>query len=83
MSCVQADISHFVNEEGGRNVLNHFLVVVGQSRSCMLVESFLEEEEELARTALSCHLAMDLLCQEMSDACWSQNCRKVGNDALK
>ena len=30
------------------------------------VDSFLEDEG-LARTALSCHLSVNLLCQEMSD----------------
>ena len=27
------------------------------------------EDWELARVALSCHMALDLLCQEMRDAC--------------
>ena len=27
------------------------------------------EDEELGRVALSCHMAMDLLCQDMRDAC--------------
>ena len=48
----------------------------------MLVESFLEDEE-LARTALSCHLSMDVLCQEMQAARQSDDCWKVGNDGLK
>ena len=42
------------------------LEMVRQSRSGTRVEGFLEDEE-LARTALSCHLSMDLLCQHMSD----------------
>ena len=53
-----------------------------QSRSGMRVESFLEAEE-LARTALSCHLSTDLLCLEMSDAWWSEDSWKVGHDVLK
>ena len=42
--------------------MNLFLKVVEQSSSGMLVESFLGNEE-LASTAPSCHLAMDLLCR--------------------
>ena len=49
------------------NAWNLFLVVVEQSRSRMLVDSFVEDEE-LGRTALSCHLSTDLLCQEMQAA---------------
>ena len=48
----------------------------------MLVDSFFEDEE-LTRTALSCHLSMDLLCQEMRAAWKSWACRKVGNKMLK
>ena len=55
------------DEEDEHNAWNLFLEVEGQSLLDMLVESFLENEE-LAGTALSCHLSMDLLCQEMSDA---------------
>ena len=39
--------------------------------------------EELARRALSCHLSMDLLCLEMSDAWQSEDSWKVGQDVLK
>ena len=28
---------------------------------------------ELGRAALSCHMAMDFLCQEMRDACWDSS----------
>ena len=55
------------DEEGDHNVLNLFLDVVGQSGSGMPVESFFEDDE-LARTTVSCHLAMDPFCQEMQDA---------------
>ena len=55
------------DEEGEHNVLNLFLDVVKRSSPGMQVERFLENEE-LARTALSCHLAVDLLCQEMQAA---------------
>ena len=34
-----------------------------------MVALFLEDWE-LGRVALSCHMAMDLLCPEMTDACW-------------
>ena len=50
------------DEEGGHNVWIIFLEVVRQSFG----EGFFEDEE-LARTALSCHLSMDLVCQGMSD----------------
>ena len=53
--------------------------LLGQSRSGMWVDSFLEDEV-LARTALSCHLSTDLLFQEMSDACWPEDCRKEGHE---
>ena len=49
------------DEEVEHDAWNLFVDNVGQSRSGMLVVSFLEDEE-LARTALSCHLAMDILC---------------------
>ena len=51
------------DEEGEHDAWDFFLEVVGQSRSGMLVDSFLEDGE-LARTALSCHRSMDLLCQQ-------------------
>ena len=55
------------DEEGEHNVLNLFLDVVSPNSSGVLVESSLEDER-LARTALSCHYSMDLLCQEMQVA---------------
>ena len=70
------------DEEDGHTAWNLFLEVVGQSRSGMLVEGFLEDEE-LARSALRSHLPMDLLCQEMNFAWESEDCRKVGNGVLK
>ena len=42
--------------------------VIGQVWSSEVVELFLEDWEH-GRVTLSCHMAMDLLCQEMSDAC--------------
>ena len=44
------------------------LEVTGQDWSSEVVSLFLEDWE-LARVALSCHMALDLLCQEMRDAC--------------
>ena len=38
---------------------------IGQA--CLLIGCFLEDWE-LERVAVSCHLAVDLLCQEMQDA---------------
>ena len=35
---------------------------IGQARWC--------EDWKLGRVAWSCHMAVDLLCQEMRDACW-------------
>ena len=55
------------DEEDEHNVLNLFLDVVAQSGSGVLVESPLEYER-LARTALSCHTSVDLLCHEMLGA---------------
>ena len=46
--------------------------VVGQDRSSEVVALFLEDWE-LRRVALSCHVAMDLLCQEMRDECWESS----------
>ena len=51
------------DEEDEHNAWNFFRDVVGQGRSGMRVEGFFEDEE-LARTALGCHLSMDLLCCE-------------------
>ena len=45
--------------------------VIGQDRSSEVVALFLEDWE-LGRVALS-HMAMDLLSQEMRDACWDSS----------
>ena len=42
--------------------------VIGQDWSSEVVSLFLEDWG-LGRVALSCHMAMDLLCQEIRDAC--------------
>ena len=44
--------------------------VIGQDWSREVVALFLEE---LGRVVLSCHVAMELLCQEMRDECWDSS----------
>ena len=56
-------------EDYEHNVDNLALEVVGQKLSGEVVSLFLEDWE-LVPVALSWHVAMDLLCQEMRDACW-------------
>ena len=51
-----------------RRTGNLALEVFGQDWSSELISIFLEDWE-VGRVALSCHLSMDLLCQEMSNAC--------------
>ena len=70
------------DEEDEHNAWICSWTLLGQSRSGMWVDSFLEDEG-LARTAPSCHLSTDLLFQEMSDACWPEDCRKEGHDVLQ
>ena len=53
-------------ESGEHNVENLALEVVGQGWSGGLVYPFLEDWE-LAQVALSCRLALDILCQEMQE----------------
>ena len=50
------------------NVGNLAIEVVGQSWSREVISLFLENWE-VGRVTLSCRLSMDLLCQEMKDAC--------------
>ena len=50
------------------NVENLAIEVVGQKWSSEVISLFLKDWE-VGRVALSCHLSMDLLCQEMRDAC--------------
>ena len=42
-----------------------------------------EDDEELAKRALSCHLPFHLSCQEMHAVWWSEDCWKAENDVLK
>ena len=55
-------------EEYGHNNECLAIEVIGQDWSSEVVPLFLEGSE-LGRVALSCHTAMDLLCQEMRNAC--------------
>ena len=50
------------------NVDNLALEVAGQNWSSEMVSLFLKDWE-VGRVAPSCHVAMDLSCQEMRDAC--------------
>ena len=49
------------------NVESIALNVMEQDQSCEKISLFLEDWE-LARVALSCHNALDMLCQEMHEA---------------
>ena len=53
------------------NVGNLAIEVVGQNWSSEVISLFFEDWE-VGRVALSCHLSMDLLCQEMRDA-WRES----------
>ena len=64
-----ASVTSGDNEEYGHNKECRAIEVIGQDWSCEVVALFLEDWE-VGRVALSCHMAMDLLCQEMRDACW-------------
>ena len=66
-SCSTSETS--CGEEYGHNNECRAFEVIGQDWSSEVVALFLEDWE-LGRVALSCHTAVDLLCQEMRDACW-------------
>ena len=53
-------------------VWNMAFEVIGQDRSINVVALFLKDWE-LGRVAFGCHMSMDLLCQEMRDACWESS----------
>ena len=55
-----ASVTSGDDEEYGHNKECRAIAVIGQA----------SEVVELGRVALSCHMAMDRLCQEMRDACW-------------
>ena len=50
-----------------RNVCNDALHVIGLHGSGDKISLFLQDWE-LAKVALSCHMALDMLCQEMNEA---------------
>ena len=53
-------------------LLGGAIEVIGQDWTSEVVALFLQDWE-LGRVALSCHMAMDLLCQEMRDVCWDSS----------
>ena len=53
---------------------------LGQDLSSEVVALFLEDWE-LGRAALSCHITMDLLCQEMRGACWGSSSESLGSES--
>ena len=63
-----ASVTSCDDEEYRHNNECRAIEVIGQDWSCKVVALFLEDLE-LGRVALSCHMAMDPLCQEMRDAC--------------
>ena len=54
------------------NVCNEALHVIGLYRPSDKISIFLKDRE-LARVALSCHIALDTLCQEMHEASERRN----------
>ena len=64
-----ASVTSGDDEEYGHNNECLGIKVIGQDWSSEVVALFLQDWE-LGRVALSCHMAMDLLRQEMRDACW-------------
>ena len=65
------DVSSSGSREG--NVCNEALHVIGLYGPGGKVSLFLKDWE-LARVALSCHMALDMLCQEMHAACQGEGC---------
>ena len=63
-------------EEYEQNVESLALEVIGQNWRGEMVSLFLEDWE-VGRVALSCHMAMDLLCLEMRDAFWVSSKSRV------
>ena len=55
-------------EDYEHNVDNLAIEVVGQNWSGEVISVFLEDWE-VGLVALSCHLSLDLLCQEMKNVC--------------
>ena len=55
------------SEQCDHNVESRVLSVMGQDQSGEKISLFLEDRE-LGRVALSCHIALDMVCQEMHEA---------------
>ena len=70
-SCSASETS-FGCEEYEHNNECQATEVIRQDWSSEVAALFLEDWE-LGRVALSCHMAMDFLCQEMRDACWDSS----------
>ena len=66
------DASSTASRDG--NVCNDALHVVGLHGPGDKISLFLQECE-LAKVALSCHMALDMLCQEMHEAWWKCGCQ--------
>ena len=69
ISSCSASETTFGCEEYEHNNECRAIGVIGQDWSSEVVALFVGDLE-LGRVALSCQMTMDLLCQEMSDACW-------------
>ena len=60
----------FLARDGSALARCRAIEVIRQDWSIEVVALFLEDSEP-GRVALSCHMAMDLVCEEMGDACWN------------
>ena len=69
ISFCSASETSFDCEEYEHNNECRAIEVIGQNWSSEVVALFLEDWE-LGRVALSCHMAVDSLCQEMRDTGW-------------
>ena len=58
-------------EYSEQSVENLAVEVVGQNWSSQVISLFLDDWE-VGQVALSCHSSMDLVCQELWDACWEE-----------
>ena len=64
--------AHCAFEFCEHNVENMSTDVIGQDKSSNVGALFLEDRE-LRRVALSCHMTINLLCQESRGACWENS----------
>ena len=72
LGAIRASVTSGDDEEDGDNNECRAIEVIGQDWSSEVVALILEDWE-LGRVAVSCHMTMDLLCQEMRDACWGSS----------